>query len=213
LIQIGGPSQNGADTLVWLAGVLGEQDQPLALVLEHLLSEPRDPHPLLFLPYLQGERVPHWDPHLRGAFVGLQRRHGPTDCAFAVLEGIAFLNRLVLERAEAAAGKRVTEIRFGGGGAANATWSQIKADICDRTVAVAECDEPGILGGAIVAFKALGRFPDFAAGQEKLVRIRQRFAPRAAQASRYARLYDLFRETETALAPLSRKLAKFDCHL
>src|SRR5262249_19323436 len=29
-------------------------------------------HGLLFLPYLQGERSPHWNPKARGGFVGLQ---------------------------------------------------------------------------------------------------------------------------------------------
>ena len=207
LTQIGGPSQNGADTLVWLADLLGQhKDGP---ALETLLGGEREPQPLLFLPYLQGERVPYWDPHLRGAFVGLNRRHGATDCGYAVLEGIAFLNRLVLERAEAAVGRRVTEIRFGGGGAANAVWCQIKADICGRTITVAEDAEPGILGAAIIAFTALGQFPDFAIGQDKLVRIRRRFEPRAALSRRYDRLYSLYGEAEAALAPISRKLAQF----
>jgi xylulokinase len=32
-------------------------------------------HGLLFLPYLQGERSPHWNPKARGGFVGLQVTH------------------------------------------------------------------------------------------------------------------------------------------
>src|SRR3546814_16026153 len=84
----------------------------VAEAMNALLSAPRDPQAALFLPYLQGERVPYWDPGLRGAFVGLNRRHGPGDLAWAVLEGVAFLNRLVLERAEAALGGPVTEIRL-----------------------------------------------------------------------------------------------------
>ncbi len=149
---------------------------------------------------------PIGDPALRGAFVGLNRRHGPADCARAALEGIAFLNRLVLERAETAIGRKVKEVRFGGGGAANTAWGQIKADICGRPVAVAENPEPGILGAAIVALTALGRFKSLEAGQEALVRVRRRFEPRREAAELYSRLYELFREAESALAPISRKL-------
>jgi xylulokinase len=206
LSQLGGPSQNGADTLVWLMSLLGQGGKEPGTALEALLAGPRDAQPLLFLPYLRGERTPHWDPALRGAFVGLNRRHGPADCARAALEGIAFLNRLVLERAEAATGRKVGEIRFGGGGAANAAWCQIKADICGRTVAVADSAEPGLLGAAIVALTALDRFKDLVEGQAALVRVRQRHEPRAETTEFYDRLYGLYREAESALAPISRKL-------
>lgn len=203
LYQIGGPSQAGADTLAWLASLLGRGP---AADLTTVLDGPRDPQPLLFLPYLQGERTPYWDPALRGAFIGFNRRHGPADCAHAVLEGVAFLNRLVLERAEAASGAPVSEIRFGGGGAANAVWCQTKADICERPVVVMDSAEAGLNGAAIIAFTALGRFADLAAGQAS-VRVRETFRPRPDLAPAYRRLYQLFREAEAAVAPVSRQLA------
>src|SRR3546814_18916364 len=84
----------------------------VAEAMNALLSAPRDPQAALFLPYLQGERVPYWDPGLRGAFVGLNRRHGPGDLAWAVLDGVAFLTRIVLARAEAALGGPVNAIRL-----------------------------------------------------------------------------------------------------
>ncbi len=206
LHQIGGPSQAGGDTLVWLASLLGHGS---VADLTALLEGPRDKRPLLFLPYLQGERTPYWDPALRGAFIGLDRRHGPADCLHAVLEGVAFLNRLVLERAEAASAEAVSEIRFGGGGAASAVWCQIKADICERPVAVVKGAEAGLNGGAIVAFTALGRFADLAEGQAS-VRVREVFRPRPEFAPFYRRLYRLFRQAEVAVAPLSHQLAAIE---
>ena len=118
--QLGGPSQSGADAVLWLSQLFGgsaSRPQDAGARLDALLSETRQPEPLLFLPYLQGERVPWWDPDLRAAFVGLNRRHGQVDLAWAVIEGIACLNRTVLSRAELARGSRVNEIRLGGGGA------------------------------------------------------------------------------------------------
>jgi xylulokinase len=208
--QIGGPSQTGADTLVWLMDLIGGATaDPRAIGdrLDAVLDAPRHGQPALFLPYLQGERTPYWDPSLRGAFIGLDRRHGPTDLAYAVLEGVAFLNRIVLDRAEHAAGRTVDEIRFGGGGAANARWCQIKADVLDRPIVVADEAEPGLLGAAIVAFTALGRFPDLGAGQARLVRPRRRFTPRPDRAAVYRDLFPLFRMAEDAVAPISRRLA------
>jgi xylulokinase len=182
LYQLGGPSQNGADSLVWLLSLLGRLDGgQIGRSLDALLAGTRQKQPILFLPYLQGERVPYWDPSLRGAFVGLNRQHGPTDVTWAVLEGIAFLNRLVLDRAEAAAGFTAREIRIGGGGGSNAIWRQLKADICRRPVVAGFAKEPGILGAALVAWTGLGRFPTLAAAQGALVRTASRHEPDPAR--------------------------------
>ncbi|MBL8589576.1 MAG: carbohydrate kinase [Methylobacteriaceae bacterium] len=205
LWQLGGPSQTGADALAWLAAILGRE----VGALEALLAARRDPQPALFLPYLSGERVPHWDAGLRGAFVGLSRRHGPADLVWAALEGVAFQNRLVLERAEARTGA-VHEIRFGGGGAANARWRQIKADVCGRPIVTGAAKEPGLVGAAILAFVGLGRFASLAAAQDAMVRIAQRCEPDPARAAIYDALYARWREAEAAIAPVSRALAGFD---
>ena len=206
LFQLGGPSQTGADTVSWLLALLGRDGAAVGQEIAALLAGPRQPQPLLFLPYLQGERVPYWDPSLRGALVGLNRRHGPTDLAFAVLEGVACLNRIVLERAEAALGRAATEIRFGGGAAANPIWGQIKADLCGRPVVVAASQEPGLLGAAIVAFTGLGRFTSLANAQQKLVSVARRFEPDQVRKPAYDALYALFRRAEDTLAPISRDL-------
>ncbi|OYU48843.1 MAG: carbohydrate kinase [Rhizobiales bacterium PAR1] len=204
LTQLGGPSQCGGDTLAWLLGVLGCPDPT---IFEALLATPRDPDPLLFLPYLQGERVPYWNPALRGAMIGLNRRHGPVDIAYAVMEGVAFLNRIVLDRAEAATQTTVCDIRFGGGGAANSIWCQIKADVLGRAISVVEAQEVGLLGAAIVAQTAIGRYPTLAAAQEALVRVRKTYLPDAIRSADYARLFALYREAEQALTPISARLA------
>jgi len=206
LWHLGGPSQNGADTAAWLAGLLGGPDG-VGATIDRLLAGRRHPQPLIFLPYLQGERVPYWNPNLRGAFIGLSRQHGPTDLAYAVLEGVACLNRIVLERAETALGAPVGEIRFGGGGAANPVWAQIKADLLGRPVVVGSAKEPGLLGAAIIAWTGLRRFASLAAAQDALVGTARRYEPDPDRRTAYDRLYALYRRSEQALAPISADLA------
>jgi xylulokinase len=208
LHQLGGPSQTGADTMSWLIELLGSDAADLPRTVDALLAAPRHPQPVIFLPYLQGERVPYWDPALRGAFLGLNRQHRPVDLAYAVIEGIAFLNRLVLERAEAATGVRVSEIRFGGGAASNAVWRQAKADIMNRPIVAGEAREPGLLGAAMLAFAGVGHFPSLDAAQEAMVRIAARHLPNPARRAAYDRLYALFRDAEAALVPVSHGLAE-----
>ncbi len=197
LWQIGGPSQHGADALAWLRemGVAAEDPAP------------GDPIPLLFLPSLEGERVPHWDPALRGAFLGLRRGHGAAELTRAVMQGIALNARTVLERAEAAAGIEAWELRLGGGGALPG-WAQLRADVLGRPVVLTESAEPGLLGGAIAAFAALeGR--GLAAMQDELCRPRATFHPDPTRHALASRLHAIFRTAETQIVPVSHALAWF----
>jgi xylulokinase len=195
LWQLGGPSQHGADALAWLRELGIAAADPL----------PSDPVPILFLPSLVGERVPHWDPALRGAFLGLTRTHGAADVARAVMQGIALNNLTVLQRAEAATGRRAAELRLGGGGATPG-WAQIRADVLGRPVVLAQTPEPGLLGCAITAFAALEGV-ELTAMQDALVRPSARFEPDPLRHAAALRLHALFREAEAAVAPLSRALA------
>jgi xylulokinase len=197
--QIGGPSQSGADALVWLEALLEGS-------IDTLLGESRQPEPVLFLPFLLGERVPYWDPTLRAAFLGLNRRHTGADLVYAVLEGIAFLNRVVLDRAEAALGARVDEIRFGGGGARNALWCQMKADVTGRPILVGDAAEPGLLGGAIVAWTGLGVFPDIASAQAKLVRMARRYDPDPVRHASYAPHFQVWQDAVAATRDIGARL-------
>jgi len=210
LVQIGGPSQTGADALLWLHGLIETPGEAQEAALARLLAEPRHPDPLLFLPYLQGERVPYWDSSLRGAFLGLGRRHQPVDLAWAVMEGVAFLNRIVLERAEAAAGGPVQEIRIGGGGGALSVWRQIKADVLNRPIVALVEAQQGLLGAAIVAWAGNGRFATLSAAQESLARPGARHEPDAQAVARYNQLFRVFRDAEAAVAPISRRLATWN---
>jgi xylulokinase len=45
---------------------------------------------LFFLPYLTGERAPHYDPDAKGAWVGLTVRHGRAHLARSILEGASY---------------------------------------------------------------------------------------------------------------------------
>jgi len=205
LQQIGGPSQSGADTLAWFMQML---DSPgCKSPLDLILGQPRQPVPALFLPFLSGERTPYWEPMLRGAWFGLNRQHSATDLAYAVLEGVAFLNRTVLERAEAAIGGPVQAIRFGGGGAVNTIWCQIKANVMGRLVQVGEAEQPGLLGCAIVAWAGTGRFADIDEGQQFLVRIARLYQPDPERHVAYSALFAIWTDAVAAARAVSERLS------
>ncbi len=80
----------------------------------------------LFLPYLSGERTPHNDPHVRGAFIGLSHESDGDRLAQAVLEGVAFA---LADGCDAlrSAGTAIDQLSVIGGGSRSPWWGQIIA--------------------------------------------------------------------------------------
>lgn len=114
---------------------------------------------LLFLPFLQGERVPDL-PEATGALIGL--RPGslePARLFRAALEGVSLNLAGGVERLRAL-GLTVDTVRLVGGGARNALWARILADALDaRVQRVVELESAAFgaaLQGAWVARRAAG---------------------------------------------------------
>lgn len=204
--QVGGPSQSGGATLRHVLRMLGREGEEPAAALAALETARRAPVPPLFLPFLEGERVPYWDAGLRGAFLGLSAEHGPADLLWAALEGIALLNRAVLRRAETAAGRPAEVVRLAGGGARSDLWARIKADALGRPVELCEQPEAGLVGAAAVAWTGLGRYPDLAAAQAAMVRVDRRIEPDPARVAEVDRRAALWGEMQAATSEVGRRL-------
>jgi xylulokinase len=117
-----GVTLSAAASLAWWSGVAG---RPEAGLLAEL-PPPRAASPAVFLPYLSGERTPHNDGAIRGAFAGLSHGAGRAALTQAVLEGVAFSLRDCLD-ALAASGTVLREARVIGGGSRSRAWVAIAA--------------------------------------------------------------------------------------
>lgn len=107
--------------------------------------------PLLFLPYLSGERTPYNNPNAKGVFWGLTHEHQRADLCQAVLEGISFALRQGIEVAENA-GQLANNITLIGGGARSEYWRQLLADITGKTLDYRQGGDVGpALGAARLA--------------------------------------------------------------
>jgi len=203
LWQLGGPGQNGANVLDWMVNHLDASTQSFDEKLARLLTL-QTRQPLLFHPFLHGERTPFWDQNLRACLLGLTAAHQPGDQIRAVMEGITFVNRLVLNRAETASGQNVAEIRLAGGGARNAFWNQIRANILNRPVLVAQSPEMGLMGCLAVARLGLGQRQDIPAVADTF----ERYQPQRHQVDIYDQLYQLFLSSFPAVEQVSHRLAE-----
>ena len=162
-------------------------------------------HGLLFLPYLQGERSPHWNPKARGGFVGLQVTHTRADLIRATLEGISMNLRTILQ-SFLDANARIDEVILIGGGAKGDLWRQILADVFGRpTLRPRLLEEATSLGAAIAGGVGVGLFPDFSIVKQRIEIVNRHVPDPKAQAI-YDRLYPIFLETYDALVPIFDQL-------
>jgi xylulokinase len=162
-------------------------------------------HGLLFLPYLQGERSPHWNPKARGGFVGLQVTHTRADLIRATLEGISLNLRTILQ-SFLDANAKIDEVILIGGGAKGALWRQILADIFGRpTLRPRLLEEATSLGAAIAGGVGVGLFQDFSIVKQR-IEIVDRHVPNPEAQAVYDRLYPIFLTTYNALVPIFDQL-------
>lgn len=148
---------------------------------------------LIFLPYLRGERAPLWNPHAKGAFLGLSLGTQRQDMVRAIFEGTAYALRHVLETI-AQTGVRVRSLRIAGGGAKSVTWAKIKASVLKMPVLLMDegCgDVP--LGDVLIAGQATGLFTGLSEQAQRLLRVRCVVEPEPAWSEVYDKLYPLYR--------------------
>lgn len=162
-------------------------------------------HGLLFLPYLQGERSPHWNPKARGGFVGLQVTHTRADLLRATLEGISMNLRTILQ-SFLDAHARIDEVTLIGGGAKGALWNQMLADVYGRpTLRPRLLEEATSLGAAIAGGVGVGLFKDFSMVHQ-CIEIVNRCTPNPEAVALYDKLYPSFLKAYDALAPVFDEL-------
>jgi xylulokinase len=203
-----GTMQCAGGSFDWLERVLrGEGEERIYSELDALASEVAPgAEGLFFLPYLIGERSPHWNPRARGAFVGLSMVHGRAEMARSVLEGVALNLRIILE-ALREQGAAIDALRLIGGGARSALWRQILADVLNvRILRPQLLVEATALGAAVAAGVGVGIYDDYRVVAD-LVQVVPGETPRPDVAARYDDLYPIFREAYRALCPVYDQIA------
>lgn len=160
---------------------------------------------LLYLPYLLGERSPHWNPYARGAFLGLTPNHRRAHLIRSTLEGISLNLRIILEAFRSAV--PVASMRVIGGGAKGALWRQILADVYQVPVERLQfLDEATSVGAMLAGGVGIGLFPDFMIAQ-KLNPVVDTSLPDPERAARYDALFQVFQEAYHSLVPVFSRLA------
>ena len=111
---------------------------------------------VIFTPWLHGNRCPFEDPNAGGMFFNLKLETGKTEMIRAVVEGVCYHLRWMLECQDRKI-RTSDPIRFCGGGALSDVTAQMLSDITGRTIeVVASPQNVGSMGAAAITGVGLG---------------------------------------------------------
>jgi len=146
--------------LRWLRAVLGRENSSYSELVSLASEVEPGSEGLVFLPYLVGERAPIMDPGAKAGFIGIALRHGPGHFVRAVLEGVAFALRQIIDTM-VGCGADLTMLVASGNGLANSLWRQIVTDILGRPMCQGtdeQASERAGVGAAMIAGIGAGVF-------------------------------------------------------
>lgn len=149
----GGAINNGGLTLEWLRRTF-YSELPSQAGFAKLLEESAEAasSDLICLPYLTGERTPHWDADLRASFFGIGEHHTRADLVRAGLEGVAFCLADVFELVRPSD----RPVQLSGGAARAPFLAQLLTDTLGVPTETNDVADASALGAAVIAQVGLG---------------------------------------------------------
>ncbi|MDR1905020.1 MAG: hypothetical protein LBQ88_22415 [Treponema sp.] len=161
---------------------------------------------VMFLPYLMGERTPHWDSDARGAFIGLSLTGNPRTLLRAVYEGISFGLKDITEVYDDLSMPAKSFILLGGG-IRSEFWRRMICDIIGKPMLIHPIPNNGIsLGAAMAAGVSVGIWKNLEAAAEAVNFTFEKIVP-DADASRYIPYFNIYRGIYGQLKPVFKQLA------
>ncbi len=203
--------QTAGESLNWFKNAFDAVDNALVQsgdIFERynqsILNVPDGSDGLIFLPYLNGERTPYWDPFARGVFFGVNLRSEKAHFIKAIMEGVSFALRNNIETVESL-GVEISELRVVGGGLKSRAWLETLAKITRKPLSTVSVTDTANLGNILLAGHALGIFQDYEQVVPDLATTGQQVHfPDGSEV--YERQYDLFLELYQDLKGAFRKL-------
>jgi len=188
----GGPINNGGVAMQWwLKNIAGPNptEKDYEDLFNQIAGVPAGSNGLIFLPYLTGERAPIWDSESCGNFFGVKLQHTQADFSRAVLEGICFAMKDVLDAVQQNA-EPIIQINISGGFTKSEVWVQALADITGKNLAILQADDASAVGAAFMALKNIGSISEYPTASDDL----SIFRPNPEREEVYKRSFRIYKQ-------------------
>lgn len=191
----GGQTSTGS-IINWFRRLVGQID--LDELNEKAALLPPGSEGLIAQDHFQGNRTPYTDANSRGAFIGLTLSHEPHHIFRAIIEGICFGTRTILDSFKNG-GYTSNEMTVGGGATASRLWMQIHADTAGIPVRIPASTDAPSMGSAILAAHGAGYFASIDEGIDAMVKPGIMIEPDPGAMAAYNGVYEQYRELYLAL--------------
>ncbi len=191
----GGQTSTGS-IINWFRRLVGQID--LDELNEKAALLPPGSEGLIAQDHFQGNRTPYTDANSRGAFIGLTLSHEPHHIFRAIIEGICFGTRTILDSFKNG-GYTSNEMTVGGGATASRLWMQIHADTAGIPVCIPASTDAPSMGSAILAAHGAGYFASIDEGIDAMVKPGIMIEPDPGAMAAYDGVYEQYRELYLAL--------------
>ncbi len=181
----------------WLEDILGNVDY----ISDDRSIEKASTDGLYFLPYFMGERSPHNDVNIRGAFLGLSANTTKAEMSRAIIEGVSFAIRDCIDTSRDL-GIAVTHSTLCGGGAKSLVWRQILSDIIGIPLDIPQTEQGPSYGAAMLAMVGCGEYENIEDAAKAIVKITDRVTPNDESKAYYEKRYAIFKNIYPALRDL-----------
>lgn len=153
----------------------------------------------MFFPFMATQVSPYYCDTASGGSIGLTGGHDRAIMARAVLEGVAYELRMIVDAMVNVLGRPFDAIRLSGGGAKSPTWRQIQADIYGMPVEMLETADCGLVGAAALGATGAGIYNNLQEAVDHLVHPHGFIEPNMKNHAIYSDYFEIFRDTFLAL--------------
>jgi ribulokinase len=162
---------------------------------------------LLVLEHWQGNRTPWVDPNSRGVIRGLTLKHGSAHIFRAIMEGVAYGTKVIIDRMEAE-NFGINEIIACGGATQSELWMQITADVTGKPITIPKDQQAAPLGSAMAATVPAGIYPGVAQAAAAMSSAEKQIRPNSDAHRAYGEYVRQYAATYEALKDESAHLAR-----
>jgi len=175
---------------------------------------------VIALDHFQGNRTPYTDSRSRGAVWGLTLASTRGHVYRALLEGIAYGTRQILEVLQQAATTAAGDVHAGvtappaqqldaivacGGATRSPIFMQLYADICGLPISVMRVPDASLVGGAILAAVGAGLYHDLPTAASAMTHVARTYQPDMSQHARAGFYFEQYKQTYANLRDLMHR--------
>lgn len=167
------------------------QDKPYSYLAQKAAEIPVGSDGVVVLDFFQGNRTPYKNADLKGNIYGLTLKHTQFHIYRAIMEGVAFGMKNILDNFKSQ-GYKIDTIVGSGGVTKNPVWLQIISDVTGASVVVNECTDAGLLGHCVVGAVTAGVYKNLEEAVDNMVHPKMDIEPNLENTKRYQKVFERY---------------------